>query len=256
MNLFVRRFMEKIFYDIFDKMPRLGPGSEEATLKALSKVTIPLNNARVLDIGCGTGAQTMVLARNIRGKITALDNYMPFLDQIKQKAKNEGILDRIEISCRDMNDLAFENSQFDLVWAEGSIYIIGFKKGLEETRKLLKKSGYAVFSDMNWIKTDPPAEVIEFFKSECPEMMDTAANIELIKNSGFELIDSFQLDKNSHMEPYYMPLESRLNLFRADYHNDPKVIKLINDFQHEINLYKEYSDYFSYNFYIMKKNDC
>lgn len=53
--------MDKAFYDIFLPLPRPGPGSREATLRALSYVSPGRANPPVLDIGCGTRAQTLDL---------------------------------------------------------------------------------------------------------------------------------------------------------------------------------------------------
>ncbi len=245
--------MEELFYSIFEDMPRLGPGSKSATLKALSMVDLPERKASVLDIGCGTGVQSLVLAENINGEISVLDNYQPFLDVIKEKASKTKLNAQIECLCRDMNELDFDSSSLDLIWAEGSIYIIGFEKGLEKVFPLLKSGGYAVFSDMNYRKANPPKEVVDLFLEECPNMMAVKQNIQMIHQSDYELVDYFLLEQNAHWEPYYKPLEKRLVVFRGKYEGEEKAMELIESIQHEIDLYKKYSDYYGYTFYIMRK---
>jgi cyclopropane fatty-acyl-phospholipid synthase-like methyltransferase len=42
---------------------RQGPGSEEATLRALSFFPDLNENTKILDVGCGTGGQTITLAK-------------------------------------------------------------------------------------------------------------------------------------------------------------------------------------------------
>ncbi len=245
--------MDKIFYDIFHPLPRQGPGCREATLRALSHVILDQANPRVLDIGCGTGAQTLDLAGAMTGTIVALDNYEPFLDTLRLKANEVPLKSVIEYYCGDMNDLDFAPGSFDLVWAEGSIYIVGFRKGLETIRPLLRENGYVVFSDMNWLKENPPAEAIDLFRVECPDMMSVEENIKLIRQSDYELVHYFPLGEQGHWEFYYGPLEQRLQYFRTEYASDQSVLALVDSIQHEIDVYRRCSAYFGYTFYIMKK---
>jgi SAM-dependent methyltransferase len=245
--------MDPVFYDIFHPLPRQGPGSTGATLRALSCLGLRDRSIDMLDIGCGTGAQTLDLARHLQGTITAVDNYQPFLDTLGEKAIKEVLKARIACKCQDMNELKFSAQSFDLIWAEGSIYIIGFRRGLEIALRLLRPGGAAVFSDMNWRKDDPPEEVRELFRAECPEMMTVQENIDLIGRSGFLLSDYFLLDDDGHLATYYLPLEERIGVFRKEYARDQKVTGLVQSIQHEIDIYKRFSAYFGYTFYIMSK---
>lgn len=72
--------MNEIFYEVFDNLPRQGPGTTEATQKEFNLTNLVANRIRVLDIGCGTGASTITLAKLINGRIIETDNYQPYLD--------------------------------------------------------------------------------------------------------------------------------------------------------------------------------
>lgn len=244
--------MDELFYELFEGMPRLGPGTDEATLKALKM--IPANGEKkVLDLGCGTGAQTFVLAKNLEGRVIALDNYQPFLDRINQKASEESLQASIKTVCMDMKKIVCEQASLDLVWGEGSIYIIGFKEGLETVYPLMKKGAYVVFSDMNYLKPNPPDELTAFIQQEIPDMISLEENIDLIEKSPFTLIDHFKLDRGAHWLTYYKPLQQRVVEFTAKYNDHSGAREIVDSIQIEIDLYRKYSDYYGYVFYIMKK---
>ena len=245
--------MDELFYELFDGMHRLGPGTDEATLKALSFIPKTKEEMKVLDLGCGTGAQTFVLAKELSGKIIALDNYQPFLDHIQSRAERENTGARIKCVCMDMKHIVCKHESLDLVWAEGSIYIIGFENGLKTIWPLMKPGAYAVLSDMNYLKPDPPRELTEFMQTECPDMISKEANLDLIHKSDFNLVDHFELGKEGHWDTYYEPLQRRVDSFREKYFGHPRAIEIAESIQTEIDLFRKYSTYYGYVFYILKK---
>ena len=116
-----------IFHDIHKDLPRQGAGRDKYTQKAFDMIP-SINQPLILDVGCGPGLQTIKLAKMSNGKIIAIDIHQPYLDQLKQTAKKEKLLDRIDIVNKSMVDMDFPEEYFDIIWAEGSIFIIGFDK--------------------------------------------------------------------------------------------------------------------------------
>ena len=53
---------EELFYQVFESLPRQGPGCKGATRKAYSYLPTLPKDAKILDIGCGSGTQTRELA--------------------------------------------------------------------------------------------------------------------------------------------------------------------------------------------------
>ena len=71
---------------------------------------------RVLDVGCGTGAQTLELASSSQAHIVAVDNHPPFIDELNRKARELGIANRLEDRVCDMRRLDFASGCFDVIW--------------------------------------------------------------------------------------------------------------------------------------------
>ena len=128
-------------YELFEALPRCGPGDNESTRRAFNSIPKPPNHPFILDIGCGPGVQTIELARLSEGKIIALDNHQAFLDKLMKKAKDEGLLDRIVPKNISMLDMDFEENTFDIIWSEGALYFMGFQEGLRRCHQLLKNDG-------------------------------------------------------------------------------------------------------------------
>ena len=76
-------------------LERQGPGSPESTIKALSFLDNPDKISRVIDLGCGTGGQTMVLAQNITGNITGVDLFPDFINIFNDNAKKLNLQERV-----------------------------------------------------------------------------------------------------------------------------------------------------------------
>ena len=128
---------------------RQGPGSEEATLKALSFIPYLNEKTKILDIGCGSGGQTITLAKNTTAQITAVDMFPQFLETLMKNAEENNLIGRIVAEEMLMESLTFKENSFDVIWSEGAIYNIGFEKGLSLWRKYLKDNGYIAVSEIS-----------------------------------------------------------------------------------------------------------
>jgi len=62
-NKSIHEFDLKLICEYFSSIERQGPGSHEVTIKALSSIDNLTNESKIADIGCGTGGQTMVIAK-------------------------------------------------------------------------------------------------------------------------------------------------------------------------------------------------
>ena len=136
--------LPKIFWEVHSGLPREGPGDNKSTKKAYMMLKDLPKNPCILDVGCGPGMQTIELAKLSSGRIVALDNHQPFLDDLNTSAEKEGVGNRIRTVNGDMFNLDYKNNSFNLLWSEGAIFIIGFEKGLRKWRRLLTANGYLV----------------------------------------------------------------------------------------------------------------
>jgi ubiquinone/menaquinone biosynthesis C-methylase UbiE len=164
------RHLDQLYFEIFESLPRQGPGNDESTQKAFSKLIGLPEQPTILDVGCGTGRQTLVLAKLSKGNITALDNHTQFIETLKDNARHSGCADRIHCITGDMNSMNFPTESFDVIWSEGAAYIMVFKKALAAWKPLLRSKAYLVVSELVWFKKEAPQEIHDFFAQGYPDM--------------------------------------------------------------------------------------
>lgn len=240
------------FYEIYETLPRQGPGDRASTERALCMLPTLTREQRILDIGCGSGAQTLDLARATAAQIVAVDNHAPFVAQLARRTAELGLGERVTAQQGDMSDLRFADGSFDVVWSEGAIFIIGFTEGLNRWRRLLAPGGHLVVSEFCWFKDDPPAELQEVFIDGCPEAGDVAARRSAVTAAGYRLLGEFVLPAVGWWQNYYVPLAASLDRFRAAHAADPEALEVAARCQREIELFRKYPDHGGYVFFVMQ----
>ena len=245
-----------LFFELFSGLPRQGPGDTASTLRALSFVPGMRPETRVLDVGCGTGRQTRVLAQNSPVTVVAVDNHPPFVDVLNREACRLGLADRVEARVADMRHLDFADASFDLIWCEGAIYVMGVEAALRDWRRLLVHAGHVAFTEVCWTKPDPPAECVSFWQQEYPAIRDRAALVAAIDACGYETVGNFVLPPSAWWNDYYRPLQRNVTRFRTRYRDRPEAQELADQCQREIDVWKAYSNYYSYAFFVARPGDA
>ena len=207
----------------------------------------------ILDVGCGTGAQTLVLAELSLGSITALDNHAPFIEILDHKANQAKLEKRIHCVVGDMAIMNFHAESYDVIWSEGAAYIIGFANALKSWRMLIKPSGYLVASELVWFKKETPKEIKVYFIAAYPDMKYYEDVYPIIKSTGYEMVNYFPLPSESWWTDYYTPAEKKLAEMRSKHQSNKDAQLIFDSFQLEIDMHRKYSEYYGYGFYIMRK---
>lgn len=241
-----------LFFELFSGLPRQGPGDAESTRRALALVPGIGPETRLLDVGCGTGLQTRVLARSCPARIVAVDNHPPFVEELSREARLLGVADRLEARVGDMRQLDFAPGSFDVVWSEGAIYAMGFEAGLREWRRLLEPGGHIAVTDAVWTKPDPPPECAAFWAEEYPAMRPVPALLQAITECDYETVGHFSLPASSWWDDYYRPLQQNVTRFRERHHGEQDAQELADRTQREIDVWHAFSEYYGYEFFVMR----
>ena len=233
----------ELIIDLHKNSERQGPGSEEETLRALEFMNLSSDrNLKIADIGCGSGGQTITLSQNLNGEIIAVDLFSEFLDELNEKSQKLGLKEKIKTLEKSMDDLPFNNEEFDIIWSEGAIYNLGFENGIKKWKDYLKVGGFLAVSEITWITNSRPKEIEEFWTQEYPEI-DTASNkIKILENNGYSLVGYFYLTQNSWIENFYKPMEERFDTFIERNNNSELARKVVKENKFEIEQIKKLID--------------
>ena len=252
-NTSIHEFDFSLICEYFSSTERQGPGSPEATIKALSFIDNLTPESRIADLGCGTGGQTMVLAQHAPGQITGIDLFPDFINRFNQNAAKLNFQERVTGIVGSMDNLSFQEEELDLIWSEGAIYNIGFVRGLNEWRKFLKTGGYVAVTEGSWFTEERPAEINDFWMDAYPEIDTIPNKVAQMQNAGYIPVATFILPESCWIENYHVPQVAVQDHFLKKYAGNKMAEEFIGFQRYEAELYTKYKAYYGYVFYIGKK---
>ncbi len=245
-----------LLIDLHKRARRLGPGGDAETSQAMALANLKNSGPlRIADIGCGTGAATLQLARALDAEITAVDFLPDFIDALKDNAAAAGVSEKTHPLVCPMEELPFAEKEFDVVWSEGAIYNMGFENGVTEWRRFLKPGGILAVSEITWITNTRPQQIQQYWQTEYPEIATASAKIEVLEQSGYSPIAYFALPEKCWLENYYAPLQQGFADFLKRNADDERAPSIVAAEKKEIALYETYKSYYSYGMYIARRLD-
>lgn len=204
----------------------------------------------IVDAGCGAGRQTLALAKRLQTLVNAVDSYEPFLTSLAQRAKEAGIEHRIKTHCMDMADIPSTFQDIDLLWSEGAAYNIGFPHVLKIWHSSIRPSGFAVVSELSWLRDDVPAEARNFFQAGYPDMRTADDNRTIAQDAGYNVLSTHTLPRETWVDGYYDILEPRAK--KLVDHPDKSVRDFAAETLEEIRIFDSSEDSYGYVFYVMQ----
>lgn len=239
----------EVFFQIHDGLPREAPGDEASTRRALAGLRGLPRNPLILDLGCGPGAVTPLLARETGGRVVGLDLHGPFLRDVRRRARQAGVGTRVHAVSGNMESLPFSPGTFDLVWSEGALYSVGFDRGLRISRDVLRPGGHLVATEAVWLESEPPGEIRRWWEAEYPAIAPVSATLDVIAATGLSVIEHFTLPASAWCE-YYDPLTARLEELRLRHADDACTLAVLEEARVEVDMHRRFGSSYGYELFI------
>lgn len=176
-----------------------------------------MSQPNILDVGCGKGFSTILLATETDGNIYGIDVDRDSLDILQEKITRYGLEDRISIIHDSISHHRFDKNSFDIIWAEGSLFIMGFKQSLSDWYQLIKPRGFLVVHD---------------------GMDAIDKKLEMISGLGYLLINHFTITETQWWTTYFSPLKDLIKRYEQQSHTDEKLYALLLKDKAEVSLYE------------------
>ncbi|MFB9885331.1 class I SAM-dependent methyltransferase [Balneatrix alpica] len=124
-------------------------GGRSATQALASKVQLDANH-RLLDLGCGLGGSSRLLADHFGCQVTGLD-YNPQFVRLATQLSHlfPALAKQLQFNCGDAQSLPYADASFDVIWCQHVLANIPARQqALAEMRRVLKPGGILVLHEL------------------------------------------------------------------------------------------------------------
>jgi SAM-dependent methyltransferase len=246
----------ELLIDLHVDAERQGPGGVAQTRRAIELAGLAgRRGLTIADVGCGTGASTLVLAAELDARVAAVDLLPQFLDRLRSSAAQAGLDGRIDTIQAAMDALPFEPGSLDAIWSEGAIYHMGFENGVGQWRRLLKDGGILAVSELTWLTDRRPAALQDHWCAQYAEVATASSKMAVLERHGYSPLGYFVLPEDCWLDAYYRPLQQRFAAFLRRQGGSEAARAVVAAEEAEIELYERYRAFVGYGFYIARKTD-
>ena len=127
----------------------------------------------------------------------------------------------------------FADESFNIIWSEGSIFVIGFERGLRQWKRFLKPGGFMAIHD---------------------EKGNIKEKLAQISSCGYELLGYFILSEDIWRTEYFAPLEKLVGESQTRYTDDPNILEELHQAREELDMFNKNPERNSSVYLVLKKN--
>jgi SAM-dependent methyltransferase len=204
--------MDDAFFELYSDVPRAGPGAPE-DVRWATRTAGTRPGARILDAGCGPGADISTLREVSNCRITAVDTHAPFVESVRAAHPDVTAF---------VGDMTTAEGPFDLIWCAGALYFLGLSAGLAAFRPRLSEDGAIAFSEP-CLFTDTPSDDARAFWEGYPARPESALLAE-VEVAGYRVLGKRRLP-DAAWSAYYEPLLAGARALRSG--ADPALLRVI-----------------------------
>lgn len=208
------------------------PGTDKQLEFLLSKVEV--KDKSILVMGAASESITEELQKRSAQKVQLImEDFDSFINATLKLEGNENI----EVRMMEFERTDFEDSQFDLIYAQASVSGENRKAILKEMKRILKDDGRLCIGEIVLLKEDPPRFVLDILETSALQPLISKKVNEFYVSKGLTVMDEKNISET--LQDYYSMNEQKLFSVKKDLSEKEKSYykKLINQLRHEANAY-------------------
>jgi ubiquinone/menaquinone biosynthesis C-methylase UbiE len=131
----------------------------QVIVELLRPLNLPPQTTRVLDLGCGKGAVSITLAKQLGFTLEGIDFFPPFIEEARKQAEDLGLSGTCRFREGDIRKTVLKPLDYDaamLIWVGGILGDPGESVG--KLRRTVRPGGYMVYAD-GYLKDGVRADV-------------------------------------------------------------------------------------------------
>jgi len=251
--------------DIFDFMAKyvgmsvLHPGGFASTNRLLDSYNLD-KDKKVLDIACGKGTTSILIAKKFGCKVVGIDISPLLIEEAKKLAKRDKVDKLIDFQVADATHLPFNDNEFDASIAQAMLVLIDDKESvIREGLRVINPSGLAGWIELTW-QQNPT----EFFMKQVSEVICAYCMLNVKMLDGWKNLFIQSGASNLKTEVFPMYFSGFLGMIRDEgFSNSIRVIKKflteskVRTRMNTMNrFFKKNEDIFGFGIYTMTKQNA
>jgi ubiquinone/menaquinone biosynthesis C-methylase UbiE len=131
----------------------------EVIAELFRPLKLPPRTTRVLDLGCGKGAVSITLAKQLGFSLDGIDFFPPFIEEARKRAEDSGLSGTCRFRVGDIRETVLKTGEYDaaiFIWVGG---VLGGPYGsVGKMRQVVHPGGYMVYAE-GYLKDGVTADV-------------------------------------------------------------------------------------------------
>lgn len=182
------------YWDGPDDTGTVAAATDRLTDLLIGRLAVP-PGGRVLDLGCGIGKPALRLARATGVDVLGITISHSQVAQANDRARQEGLADRVTFQVADGTAMPFADDTFDAVLAIESILHMDRDRALREISRVLRPGGRLVATDL--VERATPERVTQPANATFTPLPLLARYPQLLAGNGLRPVELLDLTANT-----------------------------------------------------------